>query len=60
MSREYEGVDPLQLAKEAERDLNSKAAKQGHDLGGTARGGHGASDSSMFILHCLTSHSIIL
>lgn len=29
MSAEYEGQDPLELAKQAERDLNSSAMKQG-------------------------------
>ena len=29
MSREYEGQDPLELAQQAERDLNSNAMKQG-------------------------------
>lgn len=48
MSREYQNADPLELAKQAEQDLNSEAAKKGHDLAGTARGGHGASDSSTF------------
>lgn len=31
MSAEYEGKDPLALAQEAERDLNSRGAKQGHN-----------------------------
>ena len=39
MSAEYEGKDPLELAKQAERDLNSHEAKTG-----SARAG--ASDSS--------------
>ena len=36
MSAEYEGQDPLVLAKQAERDLNSQGAKHGysHDLSG--------------------------
>lgn len=46
MSAEYQGKDPLELAKQAEADLNSGAAKRGHDLAGGARGGAGASDSS--------------
>lgn len=29
MSAEYEGQDPLEIAKQAERDLNSNAMKQG-------------------------------
>ena len=29
MSKEYEGQDPLVLAQQAERDLNSYQAKQG-------------------------------
>ena len=29
MSQEYAGKDPLALAEEAERNLNSKAAQQG-------------------------------
>lgn len=29
MSAEYEGQDPLEIAKQAERDLNSNALKQG-------------------------------
>lgn len=35
MSAEYKDQDPLAIAKEAERDLNSQSAKRGH----------GASDS---------------
>lgn len=38
MSKEYEGQDPLAIAQQAERDLNSNAMKQGE--------GSGASDSS--------------
>lgn len=30
MSAEYADKDPLAIAKEAERDLNSPQAKQGH------------------------------
>ncbi|KAA6413792.1 MAG: Kynurenine formamidase [Lasallia pustulata] len=30
MSAEYEGQDPLAIAEQAERDLNSHAAKHGH------------------------------
>lgn len=29
MSKEYEGQDPLDIAKQAERDLNSLGAKTG-------------------------------
>jgi hypothetical protein len=47
MSNEYT-KDPLTLAKEAERDLNSDAAKKGHDGNLSANHGKGASDSSMF------------
>ena len=36
MSAEYDGQDPLALAKQAERDLNSHTAKQGH--GGSLSG----------------------
>ncbi|KAI9824634.1 MAG: hypothetical protein M1819_000835, partial [Sarea resinae] len=32
MSAEYEGQDPLKIAQQAEKDLNSQAAKQGHGL----------------------------
>ncbi|KAK5161621.1 hypothetical protein BJ546DRAFT_1070454 [Cryomyces antarcticus] len=31
MSAEYKGQDPLEIAKQAERDLNSHEAKHGHD-----------------------------
>ena len=41
MSAEYEGKDPLEIAKEAERDLNSHEAKHGH--GGSASGKHQSS-----------------
>ena len=37
MSAEYEGQDPLDIAKQAERDLNSNEAKVGH--GGSTSGG---------------------
>jgi len=33
MSAEYKGQDPLDIAKAAERDLNSNQAKQGHGSG---------------------------
>jgi len=54
MSREYQNTDPLSLAKQAENDLNSHAAKHGHDTRS------GASDSStLFTLpfpHFLGGH----
>ena len=37
MSAEYEGQDPLDIAKQAERDLNSHEAKFGH--GNSTSGG---------------------
>jgi len=40
MSAEYKGQDPIKLAQQAEKDLNSSAAKTGH----------GGSDSSMSLL----------
>lgn len=43
MSQAYEGQDPIAIAKQAERDLNSQAAKQ-PDVNAHA---HAASDSSM-------------
>ncbi|KAF2236372.1 hypothetical protein EV356DRAFT_530993 [Viridothelium virens] len=46
MSKEYEGQDPLQLAQQAEADLNSRAAKMGHDASLSARHAKGASDST--------------
>ncbi|KAK5125588.1 hypothetical protein LTR08_005192 [Meristemomyces frigidus] len=46
MSKEYEGQDPIQIAMQAEKDLNSDAAKSGHTLDDRARGGFGASDST--------------
>lgn len=36
MSAEYAGQDPLEIAKQAERDLNSHEAKHGH--GGSTSG----------------------
>lgn len=39
MSAEYKGQDPLDIVKQAERDLNSPSAKQGR---------RGGSDSSKF------------
>lgn len=47
MSAAYEGQDPIAIAKQAERDLNSQGAKQQHRVDDTARGPAGASDSSM-------------
>jgi hypothetical protein len=44
MSADYEGKDPLELAKQAERDMNSYEAKTGN-----ARAG--ASDSSKSFRH---------
>ena len=41
MSAEYEGQDPLDIAKQAERDLNSHEAKHGH----------GGSQSGMFAFY---------
>ena len=44
MSKEYEGKDITQIAAEAEQDLNSQSAKQGHaKVDGSRRG---ASDST--------------
>ena len=36
MSAEYEGQDPLEIAKQAERDLNSDAMKQGKGSSSTS------------------------
>ncbi|KAF2260025.1 hypothetical protein CC78DRAFT_536645 [Lojkania enalia] len=48
MSREYGGQDLNELAKQAERELNSKAAKQGHDGNISANHASGiASDSTL-------------
>lgn len=47
MSQEYEGQDPLVIAQQAERDLNSNALKQGE--GRNLR--YGASDSSIYHTH---------
>ena len=41
MSQEYEGQDPMALAQQAERDLNSHQAKHGYS----------SSDSGMPISH---------
>ncbi|KAF2634033.1 hypothetical protein P280DRAFT_474932 [Massarina eburnea CBS 473.64] len=46
MSADYQNTTPIALAQQAERDLNSQAAKQGHDVADTARSAHGASDST--------------
>ena len=45
MSQEYAGRDPIDIAKEAERDLDTTAKKQG---GPPVRGG---SDSTLVRLH---------
>lgn len=50
MSKEYEGQDPLAIAQQAERDLNSNAMKQGE--GRNLR--YGASDSSKSHYHRLS------
>ncbi|RMY98731.1 hypothetical protein D0864_04280 [Hortaea werneckii] len=47
MSQAYEGQDPMVLAQQAERDLNSEWAKNEHKVSDTARHAAGASDSSM-------------
>lgn len=53
MSAEYKGQNPLDIAAQAERDLNSHAAKHGHDADRSANHGKGASDSSKIpSLHC--------
>ena len=36
MSSAYEGKDPLELAKQAEKDLNSREAKTGHGTSDTS------------------------
>ena len=46
MSAEYEGQDPLEIAKQAERDLNSHEAKQGH--GGSDSSKPSSSNSTPF------------
>ena len=48
MSEAYKGQDPIKIAHEAEKDLNSHAAKHGHDADRSAQHGHGASDSSTY------------
>lgn len=57
MSAAYEGQDPIAIAKQAERDLNSQGAKQEHRVDDTARHAAGASDSSMFLCD-LHKHSV--
>jgi len=49
MSAEYQGQDPIAIAKQAERDLNSDQAKNEHraDTNNTRKNAGGASDSSM-------------
>ncbi|KAK4988211.1 hypothetical protein LTR66_007383 [Elasticomyces elasticus] len=47
MSAEYKGQDPLEIAKQAERDLNSHTAKHGHDASISSKHGHGGSDSTL-------------
>lgn len=52
MSQAYEGQDPIQIAKQAERDLNSEPAKGGHGLENSSRNTKQdaiASDSSTII-----------
>ncbi|GAB1731362.1 hypothetical protein D0864_15732 [Hortaea werneckii] len=46
MSQAYEGQDPMVLAQQAERDLNSEWAKNEHKVSDTARHAAGASDST--------------
>lgn len=47
MSKAYEGQDLNKIAQQAEQDLNSYAAKTGHDLNLSSNHGKGASVSSM-------------
>jgi len=47
MSAEYKGQDPLDIAKQAERDLNSDSAKFGAEKGYGQKDHRGVSDSSM-------------
>jgi hypothetical protein len=58
MSAEYEGQDPLKIAQQAERELNSESAKQGASTESTGvnRHGYGASDSSKLTRHCVSPH----
>ena len=47
MSQEYQGQDPNEIAAQAERDLNSRWAKEGHRVDKAAQSAqHGASDST--------------
>jgi hypothetical protein len=46
MSADYQGQDPIDIAKQAEKDLHSHAAIHGHDAGISARHANGASTSS--------------
>jgi hypothetical protein len=46
MSANYQGQDPIDIAKQAEKDLHSHAAIHGHDAGISARHANGASTSS--------------
>lgn len=58
MSQEYANHDPLDIAKQAERDLNSHSAKWGHDASYDAMPAHhgtGASDSSALFLVPITT-----
>jgi hypothetical protein len=45
MAEEYRGQNPIDIANQAERDLNSHSAKHGHDAGYDTNN-FGASDSS--------------
>ena len=46
MSKAYEGQDPVSIAAEAEKDLNSYRAKTGHEE--TPQGASVSSTDSMF------------
>lgn len=48
MSKEYEGQDPLAIAQQAERDLNSHSAKHGSN---TADSGMPQSPSEVRVAH---------
>jgi hypothetical protein len=64
MSAEYKGQNPLDIAKQAEADLNSRANVQGRDPN-TANPKHGAgvsdsgtsSPTSTVVKHLLTTYS---
>lgn len=45
MSADYQGQNPIDIANQAEKDLNSHSAKWGHDAGYDTHN-KGASDSS--------------